>query len=291
MTRPLAPLLVAWLAACERREPVLQPDLLSFDVIGVDEQNSLVFRRDELYGHDWTLDLTDLGTSGPRDITPAEDGVVLVAHDRGAMRIAIDDGEVLWEAGGYVDVISAVPEPNGGAMLALQQGQDLVTVSVSRDLKANDTTYPRRLNVGVVRQTADNHLLYAWGEPWQWVEVTSLGDAVFGGGLRRPGWQIERGADGRYTISATTELKIYEIDRAGNSTFVWDATPDAETYGLQRLRGFSRLDGYLMAANALDDAPGSHAVAFDPSGAIVWSLDDDRFAQVNGVVLHAVYEP
>jgi hypothetical protein len=282
--------LLALLIACNK-DPVLQPDVLTLDFLAVDEGNDRLMRVDQLRGNSWSLDLP----AGARDLTWAEPGVVIVSHERGAMRVAVEDGAVLWETAGWVEVLSAFAEPNDAATMAIQNGTEMVVVSVDRDgEQTSRTTFPDRRAVGTLRQTVDNHFLFAHGEPWQFDEVTNLGREIFGANLRKQGWQIERMGSGNYIISTTDELRVTEIGRDRATVRTWDAASAAGTYNLVSLNGWSYVDDWMLVANRLavtGDNDGAHAIAFDPEGAVAWSWTDPDVESVPSVLLLEVHVP
>ena len=284
--RHILPLL--WITACGKKDPVLFPDRMSLDFIAVDQTNHTLIRRDELYGNDWELDLP----LGPRDIQLADPETVVVSHDKGAVKVDISTGEIVWEAPGYFDINGIIAQPDGSVTLVTSELNTLrlITVASNGD-ETGSQAYPQRPGVKIVRETSANELLFTYGEPWAFIQLDGLGNQMWGLQLPVQGYMAIREPDGLYYISTMANRQVIAVRRDGSRAATYDGAIDGDRFGLSRFAGFDVTDSRLVAVvNQADDPGAAKAVAYDITMKPVWSwADEDVGLVTNLVVLNEHY--
>lgn len=284
--------LLLTLMACNKKEPVLHPDLLSFDFIVVDQVNRQLVRTDELYGDDWRVDMP----MGLRDLAHVDEDTVLASYDGGARKIDVHTGETVEEIKGYLGVQGAYPQPDGSVTLVFTPNAELRTITVDR--LGNETgsqLWPNYRNVRLLREGRSNHLLFTTGEPWAMVELNETGSEILRMRLPGQGYMAAMRDTGSYVVSTTHNLSLVEFNQLGQSLGTWSGTADKERLGLESFGGFDLLPEYGMiaVANGGPETSGerAHVVVFDSAGQIVWNWMDSSVGSAAHVAVLAVHLP
>jgi hypothetical protein len=292
----VAPVIVALLlVACGPKDPILQPDRTSLDFLVVDDGNDQLHRVDELRGNDWTLDLPQ----GSRDLVAADAEHVLVSHGGGAWLVNVADGEVERKYEGLSAIISAMPQPQDAALLFTNQAGALRAYSFDRNGEETaERTFVGYNEVRIVREIANDYLLFTSGEPWRMFEIDGLGNVIFSVSLPWRGHQAIKNTAGNYMVSITDRLLVREFTRQSAVVRTIDGNPVAEEYNLVWFSGFDEVPsaGLTVVANWLamadDPSVGAHLVAFDTAGEVAWTWEDHtRAGTVTAVQVLEAYVP
>ncbi|HMV67774.1 MAG TPA: hypothetical protein PKA64_13075 [Myxococcota bacterium] len=280
------------LVACGKKDPVLQPDRLSLDVIVVDQVNRQLVRLDELHGDDWRVEMP----LGLRDLARMDEDTVLASYDKGARLIDVHTGETVRDIAGYLGVTSAYPQPDGSVTLVFANTDQINTITVDR--AGNETGsqhYVGYRNVRVLREGRDNHLLFTTGEPWAMVELDQRGNELLRMRLPGQGYMAMMRETHTFVVSTTSALQIVEFTQLGQSVATWSGAVEAERYGLTSFGGFDAVSefGLMVVANGgpVDDEARADVVAFDAASEVVWSWSDPDVGSASHVAVLAVHLP